>query len=188
MSKAPTRSADSGTTHQLVISRWCPALMAFGFAPLLILFFLDLWHQPEYQFFPYAIAAAVYFARTRIREVPQPLESGHPALTLALVAASFAGLTLGLAIWSPWLGAVSALVAAVAWTWWRGGCLMLRALVPTFVMLAVIVPPPARSGNPAGHFPSHGGDDPQQSRLAPPRGHPLCGRSRDRSADTKTAG
>ncbi|MFZ4776445.1 MAG: exosortase U [Terrimicrobiaceae bacterium] len=142
MSGKPVGSADTGIPRQPAISRWCLVLVAFGFAPLGILFFSDLWHQPEYQFFPYAIAAAVFFARTRIREIPRPLESGHPALTVALVAASFAGLSLGLAIWSPWLGAVSALVAALAWAWWRGGYPMLKAMTPTFVMLAVIVPPP----------------------------------------------
>jgi len=142
VSDKPTGAVDFRSIGPSVLNPWWVLLAAFGFAPLLALFFFDLWQQPEYQFFPYAIAAAVFFARTRSREVPLPLESGHPALTVALVAASLAALALGLAIWSPWLGAVAALVAGVSWAWWRGGWPMLRALVPTFAMLAVIIPPP----------------------------------------------
>lgn len=131
-----------GIVHLSLRNLWCVILLAFGFAPLVIIFLLDLWRQPEYQFFPEAVAAAAYFAWTRNREVSRPLVSGQPVLTVFLMAASLAILLLGLAIWSPWLGAVSSLMAGVGVAWWFGGWAMLRAMTPAFVMLAVIIPPP----------------------------------------------
>jgi len=117
-------------------------LVAFGFLPLVAAFFLSLWSQPEYQFFPEALAAAAFFAWTRIREVPRPFASGHPGITIAVLGISFAILSLGLAIWSPWLGMLAALLAGIGAVWWCGGRAMLKAMVPVFVMLAVIIPPP----------------------------------------------
>lgn len=137
---APDANPVTGTVDRR--RRWIIFLTAFGYTPLVAAFFLELWNHAEYQFFPEAVAAAVYFAWTRSREVPRPLETGCPALTGVLLGVAFAGLALGLAIWSPWLGAVSALVAGAAVVWWLGGAVLLRAMIPAFVMLAVIIPPP----------------------------------------------
>lgn len=135
-------SGSEGTCRTPGSVRWILLLVATGFIPLLAAFFLELWHHAEYQFFPEAIAAAVYFAWTRPKEIPQPWVPGKPVLTALFLGISFAGLVAGLVIWSPWLGAVSALVAGVAAAWWLGGTPLLRAMVPALVMLAVIIPPP----------------------------------------------
>lgn len=130
----------------MIPARWrnhlSPLLMAFGFFPLVSAFFFNLWSLPEYQFFPEAVAAAAFFAWTRIREVPRPFASGHPVVTLFVLGLSFALLALGLAIWSPWLGMVAALLAGVGAVSWCGGWPMIRAMIPAFVMLAVVIPPP----------------------------------------------
>lgn len=137
---AASSSPDAG--RALWRSHWSLLLLAFGFLPLVAAFFLNLWSQPEYQFFPEALAAAAFFAWTRIREVPRPPAAGHPGVTIAVLGTSFAILTLALVIWSPWLGMIAALLAGVAVVWWCGGRPMLKAMVPAFVMLAVIIPPP----------------------------------------------
>ncbi|TSA33560.1 MAG: exosortase/archaeosortase family protein [Verrucomicrobiaceae bacterium] len=133
---------DAGKANLPWLNHWSLLPMAFGFLPLVGAFFLNLWSQPEYQFFPEALAAAAFFAWTRIREVPRPFASGFPGVTIAVLGISFAILTLGLVIWSPWLGMIAALLAGVAVVWWCGGRPMLQSMIPAFVMLAVIIPPP----------------------------------------------
>ena len=84
-------------------------LLVFGFAPLLLQFFTNLWERPYYQFFPMALVGAVVLAKRGIEELPRPLTPGQRFLTLLLVGASFALLFLGLVMWSPWLAGIAAL-------------------------------------------------------------------------------
>lgn len=126
------------------IPRWSLGLLGFGFAPLLVQFFLNLWKLPEYQFFPQALAGAGFLAWDRLREVPRPMIGGHPALGAALLLFSFAALALAVFIWSPWLTIVAALPAGIAVLWRVGGALLLRKMGPALVMVLTIIPPPIR--------------------------------------------
>ncbi|MCX6892929.1 MAG: hypothetical protein NTX51_15640, partial [Verrucomicrobia bacterium] len=67
----PTLAERTGLTRLNV------GLLAFGFAPLLLLCFANLWERTYYQFFPMALAGAGFLAWTRLKEVPRPLVSGH---------------------------------------------------------------------------------------------------------------
>ena len=126
----------------LSLPPWSLVLLGFGFAPLLAAFFIGLWKQPEYQFFPQALAAAAFLAWDRLKEVPRPMSGGHPALTATFLLLSFVSLGLALLFWSPWLGIVSALVAAISVIWRTGGPAFLRKMGPAIVMVLTVIPPP----------------------------------------------
>jgi exosortase len=117
-------------------------LFAFGFAPLLVLFFLNLWDRPHYQFFPLAVFGALYLAWVRRKDPPQPLQPGHPVVTGLLVAVSFGLLAFGTLLWSPWLGGIATFIGLVGLVWWVGGYNLLKAMLPALLLLLVIIPPP----------------------------------------------
>jgi exosortase len=117
-------------------------LFAFGFAPLLVLFFVNLWDRPHYQFFPLALMGAMFLARSRFKDVAAPLQPGRPIITALLLAASFLLLATGTLFWSPWLGGIAALIGVAGLVWWAGGYPFLRAMLPAMLILLVIIPPP----------------------------------------------
>jgi len=124
------------------LNRANTGLIVFGFAAILGAFFLNLWKQPEYQFFPQALAAAGYFAWSRLKEVERPFSPGAPGIILILMLAALLGLALATFIWSLWIGAVAAMFATVGLLWWHGGGALLRKMVPALVMCLTVLPPP----------------------------------------------
>lgn len=125
-----------------LLPHWPLFLLGFGFAPLLATFFLNLWKLPEYQFFPQALAAAGFLAWDRMREVSRPLNGGHPVLTAGLLACSLLACALAVLVWSPWLAAVAAWMAAIAVLWRTGGWPLLRKMSPALMVILTIIPPP----------------------------------------------
>ena len=136
---APLKSSMAERTG---LTRLNVALLAFGFGPLLAEFFANLWGRPHYQFFPLALAGAGFLAWSRLKELPRPLESGHAAVAAALMGASFCLLAAGMALWSPWLGSLAAVLGLAGVVWWIGGGKLLRAAVPALVLVLTIIPPP----------------------------------------------
>ena len=124
------------------LTRLNAGLLAFGFAPLLLQFFANLWARPYYQFFPMALAGAGFLAWNRLKDVPRPFASGHAAGTAALAGMSFGILFVALALWSPWLASLAAILCVVSVAWCLGGQPVLRACVPTLVLVLTIIPPP----------------------------------------------
>lgn len=121
---------------------WPVVALAFGFAPLLVTFFVNLWKQPEYQFFPQALAAAGFLAWERWREVQRPLVPGGHALSGILILLSLVGLTFAVLLWSPWAGTIAFVVAVVGVLWGWGGGRLLGKMTPALIMLLTIIPPP----------------------------------------------
>ncbi|MCX6971934.1 MAG: exosortase U [Verrucomicrobia bacterium] len=124
------------------IPHWCLVLLGFGFTPLLATFFFNLWKQPEYQFFPQALAAAGFLAWDRLREVPRGMLRGKPAPAAVLLLLSLTMLALAVLVWSPWLAIVASLPAGIAVLWLIGGGQLLRNAAPAMVMVLTIIPPP----------------------------------------------
>ena len=124
------------------LTRLNAGLLAFGFAPLLLLFFSNLWERTYYQFFPMALAGAGFLGWSRLREPPRPLALGHAAGTAALLGTSFCVLFAAMVLWSPWLASLAAVLGVVGVAWWLGGWRVLRALVPALVLGLTIIPPP----------------------------------------------
>ena len=134
--------SQSSAAISAVLPHWPLFLLGFGFAPLLATFFLNLWKLPEYQFFPQALAAAGFLAWDRMREVPRPLNGGHPALTAVLLSFAFLACAMAVLVWSPWLAAVAAWAAGVAVIWRTGGRALLLKMLPAMVLVLTIIPPP----------------------------------------------
>jgi exosortase len=124
------------------LSRRDLGLLAFGFAPLLLLFFANLWGRAYYQFFPLALAGAGFLAWARLKEVPRPLSPGPGLATAALLGASFCVLIAATLWWSPWLASLAALLGVVGVGWWQGGARVAQALGPALVLTLTLIPPP----------------------------------------------
>jgi len=117
-------------------------LLVFGFAPLLLQFFTNLWERPYYQFFPMALVGAVVLAKRGIEELPRPLAPGRTFLTILLVGAAFGLLFIGLVMWSPWLAGIAALLCLAGLAWGTGGAPALRAVFPALLLVCTFIPPP----------------------------------------------
>ena len=117
-------------------------LFALGYAPLLALFFINLWGRPHYQFFPLALIGAGFLAWTRLKDVPRPFEAGRPLSTALLLTTSFFFLAAATACWSPWLGSIAAVIGLVALVWRMGSRRLLKAMLPMLLLVLTIVPPP----------------------------------------------
>lgn len=118
------------------------ALLALGYLPLLLAFFGNLWIREHYQFFPLALLGTVILARGRWDEIARPLQPGEPWLSATLLVVSFGALITGTLLWSPWLGAVAAYIGLFAVVWALGGRALVKAMLPAFILLAIVIPPP----------------------------------------------
>jgi exosortase len=115
-----------------------------GFGPLLAQFFFNLWQYDTYQFFPLALVGAAVLAKRGLDKVPRPLKAGAGLLTMILMLGVLGMLGTAAVMWSPWLGAVSFLLALLAFAWWVGGWVMVKALFPAWLVLLTILPPPLK--------------------------------------------
>ena len=132
----------SGFAERTGLTRLNLGLLAFGFAPLLVLFFANLWGRTYYQFFPMALAGAGFLGWGRLKEVPRPFCGGQAAGVAALLGMAFGILFGAMVLWSPWLASVAAVLGVVGVAWWVGGWRVLRALVPALVLALTVIPPP----------------------------------------------
>jgi len=92
------------------------AAICLGYTPLLLLHFSYLWTQPQYQYFPFVLAAIAYLGWSR-RGVSAPEAIIHVTssrLFLVGVALSWAVLAAATFLISPWLGASSAVLLLLA--------------------------------------------------------------------------
>jgi exosortase len=121
------------------------ALIALaGFGPLMAQFFYNLWQFDTYQFFPLALAGGAFLVARGVREARRPLKPGSLWLRIPLILAMVAMLASAAVMWSPWLGAASMLLAVVAASWWFGGWRLLREVLPGWLVLLTVLPPPLK--------------------------------------------
>jgi len=121
------------------------ALIALaGFGPLMAQFFYNLWQFDTYQFFPLAIAGGAFLIARGMREARRPLKPGGLWLRIPLLLAVLGALGSASVMWSPWLGAAAFLLAVLAAAWWFGGWRLLREVLPGWLVLLTILPPPLK--------------------------------------------
>jgi len=139
-----TPVADKQTSGK-ALSLWVlPTLFLVGFGPLLFQFFANLWRFEVHQFFPLSLLGACFLAWRGAGEVPRPLSGGTSWITAGVTFLSLSLLTLATWIWSPWLGVGAALTALAGTAWWLGGKPLARDLMPAWIMLFTMIPPPLR--------------------------------------------
>lgn len=130
-------AANSGESE----SRWIDygaVATAAAFLPSLIVYYLQLWVLPHYQFFPLVFLGAACLARRAIKE-PIPLTvSAVPAPTMFVLGAMAALFVFGLGVFlnSPWLSTIAAGIAGLTWLYGRGGRSEVRRFAPACLLLA----------------------------------------------------
>jgi exosortase len=119
-------------------------MFVVGYGPLLLRFFANLWRFEVFRFFPMALLGAVILAWRGLGETRRPIQAGSSGVSLPLMVLSLALLASASLLWSPWLGVAAALTALPAAGWWLGGKPFCRALLPAWIMLFTVIPPPLR--------------------------------------------
>jgi exosortase len=123
--------------------RWwaVAAILALALLPLLVRFAAQLWLRPHYQFGPVVLLGSAVLAWLRVRRLGPltPGSAGWAGLFLGVAAALLAAADL---LDSSWLGAVAALALLPAALHAAGGGRLLRAALPAWVLLWLVVPPP----------------------------------------------
>jgi len=130
-------------------------LAALCFVPLLSEFFVNLWSQESEQFFPLALLGSGLLAWRGLSEVPVPLRSGTLPITLVLVAPFLLSTLAATLLWSPWIEGVAILFGILALVWWLGGAPLLKAVLPAWLMLLTVIPPPLALGETFALFLQH---------------------------------
>ena len=120
------------------------ALFLIGFGPLLFRFFANLWKYEVHQFFPLALAGSGALAWRGLSELKRPLPEGSRGITAILTLLFLALLSIATLIYSPWMAVAAALIALAAAAWWLGGLPLTRALLPAWIMLLTVIPPPLK--------------------------------------------
>lgn len=119
----------------------CGLLLALAYLPAWASYALNLWEREHYQFFPLAIAGAIFLARRALVGSRLDLAPSRP-LALIFLAGALVVLGLATAFWSPWLAYISSLLLLVAFLAAVGGGRLLKALLPALIMLVILIRPP----------------------------------------------
>src|SRR5262249_27427826 len=141
---SPTLDSRQGTKAGRTIPWWLVAvalLFTLAYLPLLAIHARQLWARPHYQFLPFVLAGAAYLTFLRMRDLG-PLQPGSKRRSYLLLGISWGLLALAGLLFSPWLGAVAALITLAALAYALGGATLLRRLLPVWLFLWLIVPPP----------------------------------------------
>ena len=117
-------------------------VLSSGYLPLLMRFAGEQWGRAQYQFFPLMLAASAVIALQRLREREPGAEPGLRSHAPFLLASSLLVFAVACLLWSGRLAASSALLSLIALAWHLGGRSMLRALTPSFILLALVIGPP----------------------------------------------
>jgi exosortase len=118
-------------------------VIAVAFVPILVLFSVELWSRPHYQFFPLVIPGAAALVWRSCRRLG-PLEPGSTTLSTSLGWAAWALLALGVVVITPWFAAVGMLLAALGALLAVGGWRLTRAALPGWAFLWLAIPPPRK--------------------------------------------
>jgi exosortase len=116
-------------------------LVAAGFTPLLLRFFLNLWSRPQYRFFPLALLGAAYLIRRELQR-DRKFSAGDGQSTFALLAAATLLLGFATVVFSPWMAAWAALVFGIGAAHAHGGWTLVQRLIRPGILLLLIIPPP----------------------------------------------
>ena len=117
------------------------AVIGASFVPMLVLHARELWSRPHYQFFPAVLVGSAALVWQSCRGLGA-LRPGRPSVSWALAGAGWAMLVVALAFLSPPLAAVAALTTLPAAVYALGGWPLLRAALPAWGMLWLLITPP----------------------------------------------
>jgi exosortase len=116
-------------------------LVAAAFVPLLGAHLVQLWARPHYQFFPLVFVGAGMLAYMRFPGLAL-LRPGSAAVSWCLLGVSWLLLAAAEALNSSYLAMPAFLVLLLAAIWAAGGAMLLRRLLPAWLFLWLLIPPP----------------------------------------------
>jgi exosortase len=117
------------------------AALLLACAPWIVSWGLALWARPHYQFFPVVVIGAIVLALGRWPGLGQ-LQAGALRPTVVFLALGWLALAVAEAAYSPWLGAAGVLFVLAGLLYGVGGWTLLRAMLPAWGFLWLVVPLP----------------------------------------------
>ena len=144
MSTPVSLSTQSSAEGRRLAPWMLAGMFVAGYGPLLVTFFDNLWRFEVFRFFPLALLGAAVLAWRGLGETRRPLQAGSSLISIPLLMLSLTLLVAATLLWSPWLGVAAALTALPAAGWWLGGRPLCRSLLPAWIMLFTVIPPPLR--------------------------------------------
>ncbi len=114
-------------------------LLLLAFLPSLISYGSHLWQRPHFQFFPLALAGAGYLAWRALTERGQISGSGSGGTMFGLLLIALGALIFATFMGSPWLGAVAAFLAVLAFIFGAGGWSLLFSMGPAITLVLVLI-------------------------------------------------
>jgi exosortase len=133
--------AETRKSPETIPLRVVAIFLGLGYLPLLAFMAVNLWRKEHYQHFPFVVITVAVLAYLRLPLV-QPLAPSYPWPRRILIGTSVLLLAAGTALFSPFLGLLAALVGTLAVAYTLGGRPLLRAWLPLFAALCLIVPLP----------------------------------------------
>ena len=117
-------------------------VVVLAFVPFLMLLARYLWSRPHYQFFPLILVGFVLLVRSRWTENEPSAEARHDRLSSLLLQSGLVSLAGAVAVYSPWLAGVAALLTAAGMLLHFGGPGAFRRFIGPWCLLWLIVPLP----------------------------------------------
>lgn len=117
------------------------ACLVVAHAPFLVAHAAFLWLRAHYEFFPLVVVGAAVLATARFRRSGTS-EPGRRPVALGLVVLAWLLLAAGAAFFSAWIGAIGTLISLIAVFYGVGGWRLLRAMLPAWGFLWLLIPPP----------------------------------------------
>lgn len=136
--EAPPQPGTLGIPWRVIVAG---ALLALPALPLLVLHGRQLWLREHYQFFPLALVGAGVLVAQRLHGLGS-LTPGNRWVCYATLAVGWLGLAVAGLLMSPWLGTIVTLFLFLAVAYGLGGGQLLHCVLPAWLFLWLIVPPP----------------------------------------------
>lgn len=139
---APSRHADPLFT-QTAEPRWVISLVLLGGLPLTADFLRGLNDRPQYEFYPLLLLAISWLTYERWGQRFFNRQSRPSSVAMFSNGAGISLLALATYLYLRWLAWPAFLLLLAGAVWQLGGWGLFRRLVPCFVLLLTILPPPA---------------------------------------------
>lgn len=116
------------------------ASVAFAYAPILYFHTKSVWQRTYYQFVPILAVACGYLCWQHLKQPDKYFRM--PRLEAALLGVAFVLLLAAIVLFSPWIGALSAIFCVGSLLVYLGGRNRIFELLPVWGLLWLMLPPP----------------------------------------------
>jgi len=143
---SPRKSAETSAPESGLLQSfpwWAGILLvSLGFAPLLYCHLAGLLLKPHYQFLALLPVAIWVITMTQQRETRRAPVFGEGVVAALLLLVSIVGLVMATWLWSPWIAAVSGMIAFSSVLVSLGGSKLHQSMLPVWLFCWILVPLP----------------------------------------------